>query len=289
MSRRTFLAAASLGPALIAAGRPPARRKPGLGICDWSSGKSGPEAMDVARDLGLEGVQISPASAADRLSYAEKSVQEAYRKKSQETGVAVSSLALTLSNEFPIATDPRAPAWLEQTIDATADLGCRAILLAFFGNGDLTQGKELKRKEIDAVVERLRDAAPRAAKRKVVLGIESYLPADELLRILERVGSDSVGVYYDIANTTSRSYDVPAEIRRLKGRICEVHLKDYKGALGSGVALPAIAKAFRDTGYRGWYVLENSVGRDRQAYVRDNVRPAREALSIPAYQKPRDR
>ena len=276
ITRRTFLVAAALGPAVIAA--PQRRRKPGLGLCDWSSGKSGPAALDVAKELGLDGVQISPARAEDRLSYSEKSVQEAYRKKSRDTGVAVSSLALTVSNEFPIATDPRAPAWLDQTIDACADLGCRAILLAFFGNGDLTNGKELKRREIDAVVERLKDAAPRAEKRRVVLGIESYLPADELLHIMDRIGSSAVGVYYDVANTTSRGYDVPVEIRQLKGRICEVHLKDYKGVLGAGVALPAIAKAFHETGYHGWYVLENGVGRDRQAYVRDNVEIARKAF-----------
>ncbi len=280
ISRREFVAAAA-ATALIAPrsseAAPPRIR---VGICDWSSGASGPDALDAAKAMGLDGVQISPRIDGDRLSYAEPEVQAAYRAKSKETGVAIASLGLTVTNEFPLATDPRADAWLEQTIDATHDLGCRAILLAFFGNGDLTSGKEVKQKEIDLVVGRLKNAAPRAKQKRVVLGIESYLSAPDLLRIFDRIGSDAVGVYYDIANTTTRGYNVPAEIRQLKGRICEFHFKDYQGPLGTQVAVPAIGQAIRDIGYRGWVILESHHGSDLQGYFRQNAAITRKLFGL---------
>lgn len=258
------------------------RAVPGLriGVCDWSCGASGLDALDAARAMGLDGVQISPRIEGDRLSCADPAVRAAYKRKSQETGIAIASLGLTVTNECPLATDPRAPAWLEQSVDAAHDLGCRAILLAFFGRGDLTSGQEIKRREVDLVVGRLRDAAAHAKRKRVVLGIESYLPASELLRMLDRIGSEAVGVYYDIANTTSRGYDVPAEIRQLKGRICEFHFKDYRGPLGTQVALPAIGQAIRDIGYRGWIIMEQAHGSDIQGYFRENAAIVRRLFGL---------
>ena len=50
-------------------------------------------------------------------------------------GVAVSSVAMGLLNGFPMVSDPRAMAWVEQTIDGTKDLGANVMLMAFFGKG----------------------------------------------------------------------------------------------------------------------------------------------------------
>jgi sugar phosphate isomerase/epimerase len=252
-----------------------------LGICDWSIGARGnPSAFDAARAMGLQGVQISPRRAEDRLSYADAAMQESYREKSRETGVAVASLGLTVTNGCPLATDDRAVSWLEQTIDATQAFGCTAILIAFFGKGDLTRGPELKTKEIDAVVDRLKAVAKRAEKKKVVLGIESYLSARVLLGILDRIASPAVGVYYDIANTHSRGYDCAAEIRQLKGRINEFHFKDNKGTLGEGSPVEAVAKAILEIGYTGWVIFERQHGKDRNAYFMKNAEISRKLLGL---------
>jgi L-ribulose-5-phosphate 3-epimerase len=253
LTRRDLLARSAAAPAFLSAVRAFAQAAaaagPRLGICDWSSGAKGPAAFDVAKAIGLEGVQISPRAPADTLSYADPAEQEAYRKKAKETGVAVASLGLTVTNPCPLATDPRAPAWLEQTIDATHALGCKAILIAFFAKGD---------------------------------GIESYIAAEDLLKILDRVGSEAVGIYYDIANTTSRGYDVPAEIRRLKGRICEFHFKDDKGVLGTGVALDPIGAAIREIGYKNWIIFERHHGKDLVEYFKQSAVITRKLFGLGA-------
>jgi sugar phosphate isomerase/epimerase len=87
----------------------------------------------------------------------------------------------------------------------------------------------------DEVIRRLKRVAPKAEKAGVVLGIESWMNADEHLRIVDAVASPAVRVYYDVANMTERGYDVPGEIRRLGTEyICQIHMKENGNLLGRG-------------------------------------------------------
>ena len=253
-----------------------------LGICDWSFGYRGnPAALAAGAKIGLEGIQISPKGAADTLSYATEEVQKAYKAAVKATGLKIASVGLTVTNGCPLATDPRGPAWLEQTINATAALGCTATLLAFFGKGSLAQGKQLKKREVDLVVGRLKEAAPLAKKKGVTLGLENTLSAKDNIRIMDRVGSDAVMVYYDIANSTNGGFDVPAEIRMLKGRINELHLKNTKGLFSEGgVDLKAVAKAILETKFKGWLIMERSFGKDRTAYFKKNGEYIRQVFGL---------
>ena len=62
--------------------------------------------------------------------------------------------------------------------------------------------------DASAAIARLKKAAPKAEAAGVVLGVESYLNADEHLRILDAVDSPAVKVYYDVANMNKMGYDV---------------------------------------------------------------------------------
>jgi len=155
----------------------------------------------------------------------------------------------------------RGPSWLEQSIDAARDLGAKVILVAFFSKGDLLDADgKVKKQDVDVVVQRLRDAAPRAKKAGVILAIENTLPATENIRILDRIGHDSVKVYYDVFNTgVSKGYNVPAELRLLKHRVAQVHFKNGPQYLEDrkGYFEPIVA-ALKDIKYNGWIVLETS-------------------------------
>jgi L-ribulose-5-phosphate 3-epimerase len=198
----------------------------------------------------------------------------------EKTGLPISSLMMALLNDCALATDPRAPAWLEQSIDAAHDLGAKVILVAFFGNGDLlgSDGR-VKESDVDSVVTRLEAAAPRARDAGVILGIENYLTAEQNARILDRIAHDSVKIYYDCYNTGgTKGYDVPTEIRFLKDRIAQFHFKNGPDYLETGkLHYAPIAAAIKEIGYRGWIVLETSnPSHDAVADVKRNAEYTRE-------------
>ena len=89
-------------------------------------------------------------------------------------------------------------------------------------------------KEIDQVVRVLKSAAPKTEQEGMTLGPESYLSAEDNLKILERVGSPVLKVYYDVGNSTDKGRDVLKEIPRLGKLICEFHFKDANFRLGQG-------------------------------------------------------
>jgi len=165
-----------------------------------------------------------------------------------------------LLNVNPLASDPRGPAWLEQSIEGARDLGAKVILVAFFGKGNLLdENKQLKKDDVDVVVKRIKAAAPRAKDAGVILAIENLLSAKQNAEILDRVGHDSVQIYYDAYNLAGQGYDVPAEIRFLRQRIAMIHFKNGPNYLDDGkVQYPPVAAAVKDIGYKGWIVLETS-------------------------------
>ncbi len=285
ISRRHFLTSSTLGAAgLMTVSRwslaADTSLKLRVGACDWSLGAQGPGGIETAKAAGLDGLEVSAGTPVDTLEIAGPAYRQQYKDAMKKAGIVAPSVAMGFLNGAPLATEPRGPAWLEQTIEATKDLGAKVILVAFFGKGDLKKGKELKAAEVDAVVGRLKDAAPKAKEAGVILGLENTLSAEQNLAILDRVKHDSVQVYYDIRNSTDGGYDVPAEIRLLGNRLCQIHFKDGPNYLGEGkVKMEPVAEALHAINYPGWIVLETSApSKDRVADFHRNAEYVRKLM-----------
>jgi sugar phosphate isomerase/epimerase len=215
-----------------------------------------PRAFEVAKQIGLDGVQVSLGTAADDMHLRNADVQQQYKEATRKTGLEIASLAIGELNNVPYKSDPRTVEWVSDSIDVCKALGVRVVLLAFFGNDDLRDDPA----GVDEVVRRLKAVAPKAEKRGVILGIESWLNAEQHLEILDRVGSKAVQVYYDVCNSTDRGYDIYQEIRLLNKRICEFHAKENGSLLGHGnVDFHKVRAALDDIGYRGWIQIEGAV------------------------------
>ncbi len=235
----------------------PPKRRYRLGACDWSIGKmADPAAFDVAKEIGLDGVQVSLGTAADDMHLRKAEVQQQYKDAARKTGLEVASLAIGELNNIPYKSDPRTIPWVSDSIDVCKALGVRVVLLAFFSKDDLRDDPA----GVEEVVRRLKAVAPKAEKAGVILGVESWLSADQHLDILKRVGSKSVQVYYDVCNSNDRGYDIYKEIRQLGKRICEVHAKENGSLLGQGkVDFQKVRAALDEIGYRGWVQIEGAV------------------------------
>jgi len=235
----------------------PDKRRFRIGACDWSIGKMGsPAAFEVAKQIGLDGVQVSLGTAADDMHLRKPEVQQQYKEAAKKAGLEMASLAIGELNDIPYKSDSRTVQWVSDSIDVCQAFGVRVVLLAFFGKGDLRGD----RAGVDEVVRRLKAVAPKAEKAGVILGLESWLSADQHLEILERVGSKSVQVYYDVCNSNDRGYDIYQEIRKLGKRICELHAKENGSLLGQGkVDFQKVRAALNDISYGGWVQIEGAV------------------------------
>ncbi len=244
------LAAARLTPLLAA----PRSRWFKIGGCEWMLGKCAPSSLELAKRIGLEGIQLGMGTGADGVDLRRPQVQQAYLKAAKATGLEISSISLVWTNAMPLKSDPRSAQWLADSIDAGKALGLPLIMPACFGPGDLDMANA---KEIDHLVAVLKSAAPKAEKQGMLLGLESYLSAEDNLKILERVGSPALRVYYDVGNSTDKGRDVLKEIPLLGKLICEFHFKDGNFMLGQGrLDFRKIRKALDQIEYNGWIHIE---------------------------------
>jgi L-ribulose-5-phosphate 3-epimerase len=227
-----------------------------LGVCDWTIRKTAdPASLEVAKRIGLDGVQVDFGRGEDTLPLFDADLQRRFLDEVLRQDMEIASLAMGVLNNIPYKSDPRAERWVAEGIDVCKALGVNVVLLAFFGNGDLRGDEKGK----DVVVERLKRVAPKAEGAGVFLGIESWLSAEEHLEIIDRVGSPVVKVYYDVANSNMAGYDIYKEIRQLGKHICEFHAKDYDDLYGKGsIDFERVREAMDEIGYRGWIVMEGT-------------------------------
>jgi len=213
-----------------------------------------------AKQAGLEGVEVSAGNPADVLDIAKPETRARYKEQMQQTALPITSIMMGLFNQCPLATEPRATAWIKQAVDAAKDLKAKNILLAFFGKGDLLSGSQLKEEEFKEAAQRIKALAPYAKEAGVTPAIENYLNVEQNLRMLELINDDSVSIYYDVYNTgKTKKYDSPAEIRRLKSRIAQVHYKNGPQYLDEDRPhFEAVSAALQEIGYKGWITLETS-------------------------------
>jgi L-ribulose-5-phosphate 3-epimerase len=203
-----------------------------IGACDWSLGQSAnPQAFDIAKAIGLSGIQVNLGQLTNNLHLRKPEMQATYLAKTKETGVKITSLAIGELNEVPYKADSRTDQWVHDSIDVANVFDVKVILLAFFAKNDLRNDP----KGIDTVIGKLKEVMPYAQKHNKILGIESYLTAEEHLYIMEKVNSPNLKVYYDFRNATDAGNNIYKELPLLGNKnICEIHIKENGYLLGKG-------------------------------------------------------
>jgi sugar phosphate isomerase/epimerase len=280
LSRRAFLAAAaaagtSLSWLSSAANAAPALFK--VGVTDWNLDLEGkPEAVMLAKQIGFDGVQIS-LSAGEGMPWVGNDVLDRFAAESKRVSLPISSVCLNVLHKNYLKSDPEGRTRVVEAIPMAKRVGVEVILLPFFGKGALnTTG------EMDHVADVLKEVAPEAEKAGIVLGLENTISAKDNVRILDRVQSPAVKVYYDVGNSTKGGFKVIDEIRWLgRDRICEVHLKDNPHYLGEGtIDFPGVVSALRDIGFAKWAELETDApSKDIPADMRRNLGFIRHLMS----------
>ena len=241
----------------------------------WSFvGKTNREAMKLAKDAGFEGIELA-LEATGELSMESTPQQLAELKAyADELGLAIPSLSSSLCWGSSLTADDPAERqaahnMVVQQIRCAKALGADTVLV-IPGSVSVEFVPERPVVAYDVAYDRalaeIKKLAPVAEEYGVHIGIENVwnkflLSPLEMRQFVDEVGSDYVGVYFDVGNVMYTGY--PEQwIRILNKRIKKVHFKDYRrnpGGLNCFVDLlsgdvdwKAVMAAFAEIGYDGW-------------------------------------
>ncbi|CAN5556002.1 hypothetical protein BH10CHL1_BH10CHL1_23700 [soil metagenome] len=194
--------------------------------------------------------------------------RRALRQQAQAANVEIISLCMNAHWIFNL-TSPNVRirelgvSLMLDAIDMAHDLGARAVLVPGCDQDESPANKwELFR-------DGLRQGIDRAEQTGIKLALEGVgkpflLDTAKLLQMINDCGgSENLGIYLDIGNSTSSGLDPVAEVRAAKGRAVLTHVKDWNPAnpseryLGAGaVDFAASFAALQEIGYNDYILVE---------------------------------
>jgi L-ribulose-5-phosphate 3-epimerase len=256
-----------------------------IGMTDWNLGKRGDVAkVALARQIGLDGIQVSLTFPTDDSPHLrDPKVQTEFRQAALDNGIQICSLAIGSpgKSRLPLHTNPAAAILLVEAIEVARNIGTSNILLPILGSSHINMKDP---REVETFVAMMKEVARFAERAGVVVALEDWIPAEDNIRLLDAIGSEAVGVYYDARNIKSRVHDPYGEPTRLGKRIQQVHVKNGPKLMRENdiVDWPRLAQEFLEIGYRGWFVLETEApSNDLIADTRANIEYVRTTFKMP--------
>lgn len=215
--------------------------------------KRGPLAsLDHVKELGLAGIFFS--TALDMSPDLDSGLLREIRAKADDLGLYLES-GIGKINPYCSAEEPalRAAgggdiiAGFTRMIEASAAIGCHELWVApgnFKGEyrgrlaNDRFRTDVTWEEQLLGIEKVLRKLAPVARANGAHMNIETHdeITSFEILRLIERVGADCVGVVFDTANGLQRGEHPVFAAKRLAPYIRQTHIKDaYVGRAPGGL------------------------------------------------------
>jgi len=273
--------------------QPPTPGPPGnpvpvrVGMTDWNLGGRGLITnVALAREIGLDGIQVSVQYPTDGKTptVRDAKTQTAFKRAALDNGIQICSLAIGNpgKSRLPMHTNAAFGILLVEAVEIAHNLGTNNILLPILGDSHIDMTSQ---SQVDSFVAMMKEVARYAEKYGVVVALEDWISAEDNIKIVDAIGSEYVGVYYDCHNIVPRVKDIYVEPKMLGKRIHQIHVKNANMLLsqpGGRVDWPRMAQEFYEIGYRGWYVLEtSSPSKDTVADTRANIEYVKKTFRMP--------
>jgi len=230
-----------------------------IGVTDWNLRKAAdPASIALAASIGFDGVEISfgrPRPDEARLPADNPAVIAAYKEAFARHRIGIAGTCVDALHKNCLMNDRQGVKWLSDSIRLSRELRSKVLLMpAFFDCEVKTQAL------MDSTASAIKEVVKEAESAGVTLGLENTLSAEENLRIIDKVGSRFLKVYYDSQNAIRWLHDPFKEIPMLgASRICQFHIKDNDGYLGEGkVPWDRLLPVILELGFTGWANLETA-------------------------------
>ncbi|MBI4715795.1 MAG: sugar phosphate isomerase/epimerase [Nitrospirae bacterium] len=166
------------------------------------------------------------------------------------------------------ATRRRREDYTRRCIDLAADLNCRCVSVTSGSLPPETDKPAERERRFALFVESLEELLDYARRRGVFIGVE-YEPgllvdsAEATRRLLERIGSASLGVNLDVGHAHVAGENLETVIDRFGPRILNLHVEDIRGRVHEhlipglgGIDFDALLAALKKIDYRRYLTVE---------------------------------
>lgn len=238
-----------------------------IGVCEWCLPVNGATAVELASEIGFEGIQISDlGGASNGYPMNDPFIQASYLQAASEHNIMLHSLhPYGLQRDgtmlFPEYTSKGEAAResIRQCVRACADMKIPNLMLSSFFDTLIRN-----RWELDVYAQHLKYAVQYGAEYGIRITYECILPLPQIYQTLDIVGSE-LTFCYDLINPIRYTFCTPEELFDIGlERIDHFHIKDLpkdlKGycPIGEGAAhSEPLVKKIIEQGYHGWFISEN--------------------------------
>ena len=235
-----------------------------IAVCDWmilKRQKLG--AFQLAKDIGADGVEVDMGSLGtldtfDSAITTNATIRQQFLDKARELNLEISSIAMSGFYAQSFAERPTVPRMTQDCIDTMKAMNVKIAFLPLGVRSDLVKHPELR----SNVVARLKLIGAQAEKAGVIIGVETELPAEAQIKLLDDVGSPAIKLYYNFADALQNNRDLIKELTLLgKDRICQIHCTDQDGVWlqdDPKINMPKVKETLDRMGWSGWLVIERS-------------------------------
>jgi sugar phosphate isomerase/epimerase len=236
-----------------------------FGIVLWAFPFMGPYMGKLAKDAGLDGIELDLGNYEEGFFLANREVQDAFLEIKEQFDLEYPSIAINTLCFHGMTNDYNSPEGtivmkaIETAIDVAVSMKIPKIQLPSFGCGAIGSTKDLEN-----TVVFLKKACELSARNNILICTENSLSAHENKELFDTVNADNFKLFFDTQNyALLKEYKPSQMILELKDFIVETHVKDGIGdmsnrLLGDGNSgFFESMEAFKQINYSGWFILEN--------------------------------
>lgn len=219
--------------------------------------------FEMAKDIGLDYIEfILDFNDAEENPLLKAGGVDEIKRVSNQTGVTVRTICADYFMETPLHSRDQAVAENSQQVmtrllENISQLGVTDVVVPCVDQSTL-DGREAA----DRFVDKLTPMVQIAEKHGINLSLETDLPPQSFVALLNRFNSNRVTVNYDIGNSAALGYNPIEELNAYGKRITDIHIKDRVLAggpveLGQGAAeFDAFFGKLKEFDYQGPFIMQ---------------------------------
>ncbi len=235
-----------------------AQKRYQIGVCDWMVLKRQKLGeFKLARELGCDGLEMDMGGLGKRDSFDNKIRQpemaRLFRHTADSLEIKVGAVAMSGFYGQSFAAKQSWKWLVEDCLNTMQTMQAKVAFLPLGGCGKDWTEKTAIRKEI---VFRLHEAGEMAAKRGMVIGIDTPLDAKENKKLLKEIDSPGIKIFYKFQTAVENKRDISKDLRKLGAdNICGIHASNTDGVWlrhDKAINMPEIKATLDKLGWSGW-------------------------------------